>query len=127
MAKRELLKFWVLTLLLGPIMIGLFNEQLDFRSLIELLPILILFSIAFSIPSFLIVFILNIQVERVVHIKTPTTRIIIVLATVVACFLTLHLIGGSMMKSMIQAYVLAIVLSGITIGLLEENNNSASK
>lgn len=123
MKKGYVLRHWILTLLVAPftfqgIELVFGKDPHQIVGLLEIYPITLLFSIAFSLPTFL-VYILCFHFLSRQKIKPALSKLILISASVLGIFITLTIIKGSMSKNIIITYTLTSVIIGLLLKLKE--------
>lgn len=123
-----LFKHWLFTLLLGPIIseilmyITILNPN-KIVGLLEVYPIAIIFSLVFSIPTYIIYafvyYCLSTKVSTILFAKA-----ILILLAVTGIFVTLNFIGGSISLDITISYSIASVITGIFFKLNFENETN---
>jgi hypothetical protein len=120
MRIKDLIILWTLTILLAPIVfIGntLYNsESNQILSLIEIIPIVLLFSIFFSLPILITLYII-IKSNKYLNLNNLTLKILIWFISIVGIIVTLKLIGGSFKPTLTNSYSFAVIISIIIIEL----------
>jgi len=123
MANRHLIKLWFLTLLIAPFVYGIYNYIVDVErqivALFEVLPIILLFSFAFSLPTLLIAFLTN----KLITNKKRSIRnqkILNILIAAVGLTCTLLIIKGSLIPTLIGTYIISLLISAITLEIYAE-------
>ena len=125
MKKSYLIAHWVLTLLIAP-----FTSQAveyifgpnphQVVGLLEVYPITFLFSIAFSIPTFLIYLTCFYFLSRQ-NINQVVSKFILIAVSVLGIFITQTIIKGSMSQDIIIAYSVTAFIVGLVLRLNEVN------
>ena len=123
MRRTYLFGHWALTLLLAPFM----SQTIDFIfgknphqvvGLLEVYPISFLFSIAFSLPTFLIYLACFYFLSK--HdVNFIISKVILILISVLGIFITQRIIEGSMSKEIIVAYSVTSLIVGLVLKLNE--------
>ena len=123
MRRTYLFGHWALTLLLAPFM----SQTIDFIfgknphqvvGLLEVYPISFLFSIAFSLPTFLIYLACFYFLSK--HdVNFIISKVILILISVLGIFITQRIIEGSMSKEIIVAYSVTSLIVGLVLKLKE--------
>ena len=114
MTKLFVLRLWISSIVIAPVLLKFSISSFDFSYFIQIFLVFLLFSIPFSIPAVLVVFIIGQLLEKT-KLHPITIRVLIVTISVCAASFSLHLVGGSMIHEVMIAYSSAILLSGITL------------
>jgi len=118
--KREyVIGHWVLTILLGP-----FTSQAiqyiwgtnphQVVGLLEVYPITLLFSIAFSLPTFLVYLTCFYFFSRH-HINFVISKVILIVVSVLGIYITQTIIKGTMSQNIIIAYSVTAIIVGLIL------------
>jgi len=123
MRRTYIFTHWALTLLIAP-----FTSQAieyifgtnphEIVGLLEVYPITLLFSIAFSIPTFLIYLICFYFLSKQ-DINFWGSKFILIAVTVLGIFITQAIIKGSMSQDIIIAYSVTAIFVGLILKLKE--------
>ena len=123
MKKSYLIGHWVLTLLIAP-----FTSQAiqyiwgtnphQVVGLLEVYPITLLFSIAFSIPAFLIYLTCFYFLSKQ-DINFAMSKSILITVSILGIFITQTIIKGSMSQDIIIAYSVTAFIVGLVLRLKE--------
>ena len=116
---------WVLTLLLAP-----FTSQAiqyiqgtnphQIVGLLEVYPITILFSIVFSLPTFLVYVTLFYFLSRQ-DINYAISKFILIAVSVLGIYITQTIINGTMSKDIIIAYSITAIVVGLILRIRKTN------
>lgn len=116
-----LFKHWIFTLLLGPFIshiimyIYVLNHG-KIVGLLEIYPITLIFSFAFSIPTYILYsFLYRFLAKR--NTKEIYAKIILIAFAVSGIFITTTIIKGSMMKDIAWSYSISSIISGFIFKL----------
>src|SRR4051812_43293946 len=114
---------WALTLLIAPFTLQLIEyffgkEPHEVVGLTEVYPIALLFSIAFSFPTFLIYLICFSFLSKQ-DINFWVSKLILITVSVVGIFITQAIIKGSMSKDIIIAYSVSTIIIGLVLRIKE--------
>ncbi|CAN5761095.1 hypothetical protein BH11BAC3_BH11BAC3_13080 [soil metagenome] len=123
MKRTFIIAHWALTLLISPFTsqaIDYFNGSNPHQvvGLLEVYPITLLFSVIFSLPTFLVYltcfyFLLKSKVNYV------ASKFILIAVSVIGIFITQTIIKGSMSKDIIIAYSVTAFTVGLVLTLTE--------
>ena len=118
MANKHLMKLWILTLLVAPFVYPIYELLVGVEgqvvTLIEVLPITLIFSIIFSLPTLLIAIFIN----KLTYKKNISNRIrksINISIAVLGLICTLLIIKGSLIPTLIKIYFISTIISAIII------------
>jgi hypothetical protein len=121
MRRTYVIGDWVLTLLLAP-----FTSQViqyiwgtnphQVVGLLEVYPITLLFSIAFSLPTFLIYLTCFYFLSRR-DLNFAVSKLILIAVSVLGIFITQTIIKGSMSQDIIVAYSITAIIVGLILKL----------
>lgn len=123
MGNKYLFKLWLLTLVLTPFVYSIYetvtgSEGQMIEGWFEFLPIILLFAFVFSLPTLLVIYIVNNLISTQGFSKSSVKRINVLLALVgIVC--TLLLIQGSLVIQLMPIYIIGVVISAVTIELFE--------
>jgi hypothetical protein len=119
---------WVFTLLLAPLtsqVIGYFygTDPHQIVGLLEVYPIALMFSIAFSIPTLLIylIFFYFLSKNRV---SISISKFVLIAVSAIGIVITQTIIKGSMSRDIIIAYSVTSVIVGLVLRLKDVNSNT---
>lgn len=118
MRRTYVVRHWALTLLLAPFTsqalqyIFLPNPH-QIAGLLEVYPIALAFSIAFSLPTFL-VYLTCFHFLSKHDIRTTISKLILIAISVIGVYITMAIIKGSMSQDIAIAYS----LTAFTVGLI---------
>jgi hypothetical protein len=119
MKQNYLFKHWLSTLVLAPFLASVY--ELIFKpisgqivGLLEVYPIVLLFSILFSLPTLLVYFfVFRVLIKQ--GINPLLTKFILIALTITGIATTVLLIGGSLSATLIFAYSLTTIITGCII------------
>ena len=123
MRRTYLIGHWVLTLIIAPFM----SQAIDYFygtnphqvvGLLEVYPITLLFSIAFSLPTFLIYLTCFYFLSKQ-DINFIVAKLILIVISVLGIFITQTIIKGSMSNDIIIAYSVTSIIVGLVLKLKE--------
>ncbi|OYX85186.1 MAG: hypothetical protein B7Y83_05570 [Flavobacteriales bacterium 32-34-25] len=122
-----LIKHWVFTLLLGPfisqiLMYITILHPNKIVGLLEVYPIAIIFSIVFSIPTYIIYAFIYYYFSNKILTVLFTKTILISLA-VIGIFATLKIIGGTISLDIAISYSIASIITGLFFKLNFKDEN----
>ena len=111
-----LFKHWFFTLLLGPVISQIIMYIIVLNpnkivGLLEVYPITLIFSFAFSIPTYILYSILYHFLSHR-NINEKYVKIILIAFAVSGVFITTTIIKGSMMKDIAWSYSISSIISG---------------
>jgi hypothetical protein len=121
MKRTYVIVHWVLTLLLAPFM----SQAIDYFygtnphqivRLLEVYPITLLFSIAFSLPTFL-VYLICFYFLSTLDINFVISKVILIAVSVLGIYITQTIIKGSMSQDIIIAYSVTAIIVGLILRL----------
>lgn len=116
-----LFKHWFSTLLIAPFIsqiimyITILNSN-KIVGLLEVYPIALIFSLAFSIPTYILYSFLY-RILGQINTKEKYAKIILIAFAVCGIFITAMIIKGSMMKDVIWSYSISSIISGFIFKL----------
>ena len=123
MRRTYMFTHWALTLLIAPFtsqaieyIFGTNPHQVV--GLLEVYPITLLFSIAFSIPTFLIYLTCFYFLSKQ-DINFAVSKFILIAVSVLGIFITQTIIKGSMSQDIIIAYSVTAIIVGLVLKLKE--------
>jgi hypothetical protein len=123
MRRTYVIGHWVLTLLIAPFtsqaieyIYGTNPHQIV--GLLEVYPITLLFSIAFSLPTFFIYLTCFYFLSKQ-DINFAVSKFILIAISVLGIFITQTIIKGSMSKDIIIAYSVTAIIVGLLLRLKE--------
>jgi hypothetical protein len=119
MKQRFAIEHWTLTLLLAPFTsqaIGYFygTDPHQVVGLLELYPITLIFSIAFSLPT-LIVYLTCFYFLSKRDASFAVSKLILIAVSVLGIYTTQTIIKGSMSKDIIVAYSITSIIVGLIL------------
>ena len=123
MRRTYIIAHWALTLLIAPFI----SQAIDFIfgtnphqvvGLLEVYPITLLFSIAFSIPTFLIYLTCFYFLSKQ-DVNSIVSKFILIAVSVLGIFITQTIIKGSMSQDIIIAYSVTAFIVGLLLRLKE--------
>jgi hypothetical protein len=121
MRRTYVIGHWVLTLLIAPFtsqaieyIYGTNPHQVV--GLLEVYPITVLFSIAFSLPTFLIYLACFYFLSKQ-DVNFAVSKFILIVISVLGIFITQTIIEGSMSRDIIIAYSVTAFIVGLTLKL----------
>jgi hypothetical protein len=125
MRKIYLLEHWVLTLLLAPFTLMAIESVFgsnpnEVVGLLEIYPITLLFSIAFSLPTFLI-YLTCFYFLSTYNVKWKIAKLVLITVPVVGIPITLTILGGSMTPEFIIPYCVTTIIVGLLLNLKSAN------
>ncbi|MEM6396367.1 MAG: hypothetical protein AAF741_08475 [Bacteroidota bacterium] len=116
MGYKYLIKLYVFTLLIGPVLFGMYAAfQSGFGQLLSSLaffPVQYLFSVLFSLPV-LIVCLLATYLMQKYKLDLFTQKLVIILIALIGIILVLLWLGGSLTYPFVGSYSVAIVLAAV--------------
>lgn len=121
MKRAYIFAHWALTLLLAPFT----SQAIDYFygtnphqvvGLLEVYPITLLFSIAFSLPTFLIYLTCFYFLSKQ-DINFAISKIILIAVSVLGIFITQTIIKGTMSQDIIIAYCVTAIIVGLILRL----------
>ena len=127
MRRTYIIAHWALTLLIAPFI----SQAIDFIfginphqvvGLLEVYPITLLFSIAFSIPTFLIYLTCFYFLSKQ-DVNSIVSKFILIAVSVLGIFITQTIIKGSMSQDIIIAYSVTAFIVGLILRLKETKIN----
>jgi hypothetical protein len=121
MRRTYVIAHWVLTLLIAPFMsqaIEYFYGTNPYQvvGLLEVYPITVLFSIAFSLPTFLIYLACFYFLSKQ-NVNFVVSKSILIVISVLGIFITQTIIKGSMSRDIIIAYSVTSIVVGLVLRL----------
>lgn len=131
MRRRYVIGHWVLTLLIAPFT----SQAIDYIyqtnphqvvGLLEVYPITVLFSIAFSLPTFLIYLVCFYFLSKQ-NANSVVSKFILIAISVLGIFITQTLIKGSMSRDIIIAYSVTTIIAGLLLKLKECKTKTEDK
>ena len=123
MKRAYIIGHWALTLLIAPFT----SQAIDYFygtnphqvvGLLEVYPITLLFSIAFSLPTFLIYLTCYYFLSKS-NVNYRLTKFILIAVSVLGIFITQTIIEGSMSRDIIIAYSVTAFIVGLLLKLKE--------
>ena len=131
MKKAYVIGHWVLTLLLAP-----FTSQAiqyiwgtnlhQVAGLLEVYPITLLFSIAFSLPTFLVYLTCFYFLSRK-DINYAISKIILIAVSVLGIYVTQTIIKGTMSRDIIIAYSITAIIVGLILRIRKSKIQTSDK
>lgn len=123
MRKTYIFFHWALTLIIAPVTSQLFHlvfgrSSHEIVSLLEVYPITLLFSIAFSMPT-LIIYVASFNLLARLNWSYTFKKLILITVSVLGIFITQSIIGGSLSKEIIIAYAFTALIVGFLLRLKE--------
>lgn len=120
--RRFMILHWVLSLGLAPLFASLIDLIMGVDphlvvSLLEVYPIALIFSVAFSAPTFLI-YIVVYQNLRKTGVSWARTKLVLIGIMVVGAWSTIGLIDGGMAGYITLSYVTSVLVCGGILSLL---------
>ena len=121
MKRIFIIGHWVLTLLLAPVI----SQAIEYIwganphqvvGLLEVYPIALVFSIAFSLPTFL-VYLLCFRFLARRDINFAVAKTILIAVSIIGIYTTQTIIGGTMSQDIIIAYSVTTVIVGLLLRL----------
>lgn len=120
MQNKEIIKFWGLTILLGPIVYFMYfflhNDRGTLTANIEDILLIVVFSIILSIPTLISLFILN-KIIKLVKTTKFIKRFFLLILTLIGIIGTLKIINGSIIQNLSAIYCITTITSFIIIEL----------
>ena len=120
MANRYLIKLWILTLLLGPFTYAVYDIVFGVEgaviTLLEVLPLTLVLSFLFSLPTLAIAFLAN-KIMSTYSISEWNGRLFIISIAAIGLVCTLLIIQGSLMPVLLKSYLISLALAGIILEL----------
>ena len=123
MRRTYIIIHWTLTLLIAPFS----SQAIDYIfganphqvvGLLEVYPITLLFSIAFSIPTFLIYLTCFYFLSKQ-EVNSKVSKFILIAVSVLGIFITLIILKGNMIQDIIIAYSVTAFIVGLLLRLKE--------
>ncbi len=120
------LQHWLTTLLLAPFLPPIYEMIFEPRSgqilsLLEVYFISLVFSFIFSLPTLFIYYLVFRFIAKR-NIKPLAMKFILIVLTIMGITITLLLIGGSLVPTLIFAYSLAAILTGFLFKIKKRTN-----
>jgi len=112
------IKLWLITILLAPFIAGAYevmnNSPGQVVGILEFFPITLILSIVFSIPTLIIVLLIS---KLILDLKFAgyLKKIIILLVVNFGIIITLYLIGGSLIDTLIVSYCLSAIMATLIL------------
>jgi hypothetical protein len=121
MRRTYVIGHWVLTLLLAPFISQVIQyiwrtNPHQVVGLLEVYPITLIFSIAFSLPTFLIYLTCFYFLSRC-DLNFAVSKLILIAVSVLGIFITQTIIKGSMSQDIIVAYSITAIIVGLILKL----------
>jgi hypothetical protein len=120
MSIKYLIRLWILTILIAPFVYGgyeLYSEVPgQVASILEVFPVIILFSIFFSLPTLILTFFM-IKSNKHFGSKSLTLKLVIWSVLIIGIIVTLQLIGGSLIPTLTISYTAAVSISVLILEL----------
>lgn len=114
MLLKYLLKLWISTLLLAPIIFGIYEyfigDSKNVLTAIELSPILFIFSILFSLPTLIVAFIVN-KLTSKQNFSFHKEKVINIVIAFLGIICTLLVIKGSLIPTLIPIYMISLSIA----------------
>ena len=124
MSNKYVLKLWLITIVCGPIIFIILESFRKGRNqvigLLELIPILIIFSVIFSIPSLIAALLLK-KVFSNFDMPIWVWKSSVALSTIIGIVLTLTFIGGPLIPTLTLAYCISLFSSAIVLEIISKN------
>lgn len=128
MRKTYVIGHWVLTLLIAP----LISQAIEYVfgtnphqvvGLLEVYPITLLFSIAFSLPTFLIYLTIFYFVSKE-DVNVAVSKFILIVVSVLGILITQTIIKGSMSRDIMIAYSVTAIIVGLVLRLKDNKTKT---
>jgi len=120
-SNKHLIKLWIITLLLAPFVYAVYELVVGVDgqvvTLLEVLPITLIFSIAFSLPTLLIAFLVN-KLNSVQFFSFRVRKLINVIVAAIGLIITLLIIRGSLIPTLIKTYLISLGIAAIIMELV---------
>jgi hypothetical protein len=118
---------WVFTLLFAPLtsqVIGYFfgTDPHQVVGLLEVYPIVLVFSIVFSIPT-LLIYLTGFYFLSKKDVNILVSKFVLIAVSVLGIFITQTIIKGSMSRDIIIAYAVTSVIVGLVLKLRDVSSN----
>lgn len=132
MKIEYIVKLWLITILLAPFIGGTYeilnNTPGLVVGLLEVFPITLLFSIVLSIPTLLAVLLVS-KLLKNSKISLWVKKLIVLVLTIVGIIVTLCLLGGSLIPTLMFSYAISALLSTLILEIPRSrlNENSANQ
>ena len=121
---------WLLTLLLAPFVCAIINliRQVEGQivTLLEVLPITLIFSFVFSLPTLLIGFLVNKFIINQ-HISLWIQKFTNLIIAAIGLTCTLLIIKGSLMPTLIKTYIVSLCISAIALEMFNKVKYATNK
>lgn len=118
MTNRYIIKLWILSQLLAPFLYALYELIKEIPGqvvgLLEIFPITLIFSFFFSLPTLLAIYILNRLIVKG-NFSEMTNKLLIVAFTLTGIIVTLTILGGSLVPTLIMIYSTSLILSALIL------------
>ena len=118
MTNRYIIKLWILSQLLAPFLYALYELIKEIPGqvvgLLEIFPITLIFSFFFSLPTLLAIYILNSLIVKG-NFSEMTNKLLIVAFTLTGIIVTLTILGGSLVPTLIMIYSTSLILSALIL------------
>lgn len=119
MRKAYVIRHWVLTLLLAPftsqaLQYAFLPNAHQIAGLLEVYPIALAFSIAFSLPIFL-VYLTCFYFLSKNNVNPTTSKFVLIAISVTGVYITMTIIKGSMSQDISIAYSLTALIVGLLL------------
>jgi hypothetical protein len=129
MNRAYVIGHWVLTLILAP----LTSQAIQYIwgtnphqvvGLLEVYPITLLFSVAFSLPTFLVYLTCFYFLSKQHHIDFALSKAILITVSVLGIYFTQTIIKGTMSQDIIIAYSVTSIIVGLILKLRKSKINT---
>ena len=120
MNTKYLIKLWILTIFISPFALVVYELYIKISgqvfSFLDFFPIIILFSIFFSLPTLILSYFM-IKLNKHIRLKNLTIKLVVWSVWVIGIIVTLQLISGSLIPVLTISYSVAALISIITLEL----------
>jgi hypothetical protein len=128
MKRTFIIAHWVLTLLLAPLTSQVIQyiwgtSPHQVVGLLEVYPITLLFSVAFSLPTFL-VYLTSFYFLSKHDINFAILKAILITVSVLGIYITQTIISGTMSQDIIIAYSVTAIVVGLTLRIRKSKINT---
>lgn len=125
MKGSYIFKHWGLTLLLAPftsqaLHYFITSNPHQIAGLLEVYPIAVAFSIAFSLPTFIVYIAFFYLLDRN-NASILWTKLILISTAIIGVYVTMSIMNGSMTNDIIAAYSLTALIVGIILRLKKKS------
>lgn len=121
MANKHLIKLWISTLLLAPFVYAAYELAIGVEgqvvTLLEVLPITLVFSVVLSLPTLLIAVFTN-KLTSNINLPNQVRKLINIILAALGLLITLLIIQGSLIPTLIKTYLISLAIGAIIIELV---------